>query len=66
MKKFIFWLADLFNINIIESDPYIIINNDSIVYINNLIIDRGAHIKGDVSILGDLKIDGTLTVNGKK
>lgn len=56
MKKFLFWVAKIFNVDLVETK---VVNVETIKYI----VD-GYTIKGNVTIEGNLTVVGSLEVKG--
>lgn len=58
MKKFIMWLADLFNVELTKTE---IVEKEKIVY---KIVPAEGKIVGDLFIEGDVEVQGGLFVKG--
>lgn len=55
MERFIFWLAKVFNVNLVRVEKEVI---TEVKYLTE------GTIQGDVCVIGNLTIDGELSVSG--
>lgn len=65
MERFIFWLAKVFNVNMVKTE-YVKEVVTEVKYLTNGTIKGNVCIDGNLLIEGDLKVSGGITLYKKK